>query len=104
MDHVVVKILQEFTFVEEDAGWGTAAGLEEVWDTAWVVQMLVWFGFSLLHVGALGGPRRAGHFIGVTEVAVVHHVVDADAAVAVVVVVRRPHGAEGIEGDFVVVA
>ena len=58
----------------------------------------------LFHVGPFRLPAGAGHFIDVAEVAVLHDVVDADAAIAVVVVIGLPHGAEGIDGDFVVIA
>ena len=58
----------------------------------------------LFNIGTVGTPTRARHFVGKAIVAVFHHVVDAHAFVAVVVVVGLPHGAVAVHGHFVVIA
>ena len=100
---------EEFAFVDADAGGRACAGVEQVGHDAGVV--LVPFGLTLsVSEAPLAGlcarlaPVCAGDFVGVAEVAAFHDVVDADAAVAVVVVVGLPDGAEGVDGDLVVVA
>src|SRR5262249_5731878 len=49
-------------------------------------------------------PALAGHLVGVAVVAAFHDEVDADASVAVVVVVGLPDGPERIDRELVVVA
>ena len=62
------------------------------------------FGNVLAHAGSGRVPAGAGHFVFVAVVAELHHVVDPHAFVAVVVVVRLPERAEGIDRDHPVVA
>ena len=49
-------------------------------------------------------PAGSGNFIFVAVVAVFHHIVDANAFVAVVIVVRLPNRAEAVDAQFPVVA
>ena len=95
---------EQRAFVYEDAGGRTRAGLQKIWHDAGIVQVPVPLRDFRFEVRALRLPARAGLLVGVAEVAVVHHVIDAHALVAVVVVVALPHRAERIHGDLVVVA
>jgi hypothetical protein len=105
VDHLAAEDFgEQVAFVDAEAGGGTGAGLEEVGDDARIVEMPMALGNVILLVGATRAPAGAGHFVGVAVVAELHHEVDADALIAVVVVVRLPEGAEGIDGDLVVVA
>ena len=97
MDHLVAKWFGEkFSLVNENPGGRTGAGVQQIGHNTRII--LVPFVKNLLLLArafglcrAPGGrPGRATHFIRVTEVAVFHHVIDANAHVAVVVVVRLP--------------
>ena len=59
---------------------------------------------GLFHVGAFGPPARACELILIAVVAILHHVVDAHAAVSVIIIVALPKGAEAIDGDHPVIA
>ncbi len=61
-------------------------------------------GNVLLHVGALVAPSLTREFAAITVIAELHDVIDADAAVAVVIVVGLPNAAEAVHGRFPVVA
>ena len=39
-------------------------------------------------------PPGPGHFVRVTEIAVFHHIIDSDPAIAIVVVIRLPERAK----------
>ena len=93
--HLAVKnFRQQIAFVNRDAGRRALASLQQVWDDAGIVLVPVPRGDVGLLVGPLSAPARAGQFVGVAVVAELHHEVDAHAAIAVVVVVRLPNGAE----------
>ena len=49
-------------------------------------------------------PAGSGQFIPVTVVAELHHGIDADSSIAIIVVVRLPDAAERIDGDHPVIA
>ncbi len=55
-------------------------------------------------IGAVHLPARARHFVGVAVIAVLHHIIDAHAPIAVVVVVGLPEGAVTVGRYFIVVA
>src|SRR5438876_253700 len=59
---------------------------------------------SAVQMEPADAPTGAGHFVSVSEVAELHHVIDAHSAVAIIVVVRLPERAEGIDGEFIVIA
>src|SRR3954465_9395161 len=105
VDCLAVEALgKRFAFVNKNAAGSAGAGLEKVRHDAGIVLMPVAQRNFVLPIAALLRPAFAVHFVGVTVVAVVENVIDADALVAVVVVIGLPHAAEGIDADFVVVA
>ena len=105
MNHLPLKLLgQQFSFVDDHARWRTGSGLKQVGYTAGVVEVPVAFRDFGFEVGSVRLPARAGQLVGVTVVTSLHDVVDPNAFVPVVVVVRLPHGAVRVDGHFVVVA
>ncbi len=61
-------------------------------------------GNLLFDVGTLIAPTPTGKLPAITVVAKLHHIVDANTAVAVVIVVGLPDGTEAIHRNFPVVA
>src|SRR5688572_26240208 len=57
----------------------------------------------LLDVRAFRAPARTGHLISITEISVVHHIIDAHPLVSVIIVVGLPHRPERIHRDFVII-
>ena len=105
VDELVLEdFRQQLAFVDCNAGGRTCAGLQQVGHDSRIVEMPVTLGNLALPSRALLTPARAGQFVAVAEIAVLHHVVDADALVAVIVVVGLPNGAERIHRQFIVVA
>ena len=105
MDDLILKLSAEArAFVDEDTRGGAGAGDDEVRDDAGVILAPVTTGNFGLNIDPLSVPASAGHFIGVAVVAVLHHEVDAHAAIAVVVVITLEDVAERIRGHFVVIA
>src|SRR5262249_38394148 len=95
---------KQLALVDADAAGGAAAGHEQIGDDARIALMPVGFLPRLARIGRLvAGPVRA---LGadVAEVAAFHHVVDAHALVAVVVIVGLPGRPVGVGGDLVVVS
>ncbi len=78
--------------------------IEQVGDDARIVLVPVLLGDGGFEIGPRRLPAGAGHLVAIAVVAVFEQIVDADGPVAVVVVVRLPQAAEGIDGQFVVVA
>ena len=104
MDDLILKLSAEArAFVDEDARGGAGAGDDEVRDDAGVILAPVAAGNFGLNINPLSVPASAGHFIGVAVVAVLHHEVDAHAAIAVVVVVALEDVTERVGGHFVVI-
>ena len=55
-------------------------------------------------IGSLTLPACSSNLIDIAIIAEFHHIVDSRCPVPIVVVVRLPEGAIGIDGSFVVVA
>ena len=49
-------------------------------------------------------PASTGEFILISVVAEFHHIVDADSAIAIIVVIRLPDGPEAVHAEFPVIA
>ena len=64
----------------------------------------VFQGNFFLRVCSVSLPARAGYFVGIAIVTILHHKVDPNTFVAVVIVVRLPEGAVGVGGNFIIVA
>ena len=94
---------QQAALVDADAGRRTGARQQQVWHHAWVVLVPVLQRHLRLEVGAGNPPAGPRQFVDVAVVAVFHHPVDADAAVAVVVVVALPEAAKGIDCNLIVI-
>ena len=94
MDDLVAKdVRQELPFVNENARRRTCAGVQQVRYNARIelVPLVKYlFVFRRAFGSGLGPgrfPARAAHFVVVAEVAEFHHVVDAHAPIAIVVIV-----------------
>ena len=59
---------------------------------------------SLFHVGTLGTPCSSSKLILVAVIAVLHHVIDAHPAVAIIIIVALPQRTKAVDGDHPVVA
>ena len=99
-DLVAIGFGQQFSFINNNAGWRAGAGVQKIWHDTRIILMPLVKNFRLL-CSAFGlgltpgfGPTGARHFVGIAKVAALHHIIDADAAVAIIVVVGLPHGAE----------
>src|SRR6266853_3081385 len=97
MDYLVPKDLREHSpFINQDASRRTRAGMEQVGHHSRIVLVPFIEDFSLL--GRTFGfgfgpgltPARSGDFISVTVVPKLQHIVDAHAAVAVIVIIGLP--------------
>ena len=95
-DLVLKDVGQQLAFVDHEATGRTVAGLQKVRHHAGIVLMPVIirpfvFGsaFALRLFPAIA-PTSSGQFLGVAEIAELHHVIDAHAAVAIIIVVRLP--------------
>ena len=95
---------QQAAFINADAGRRALPGLQEIWNHPGIIQMPMAKGDFLLHIGAFARPGRAGHFVLEPEISVLHHVVDADAFIAVIIVVGLPERAERVDGHLIVIA
>ena len=99
-DLVLEGFWKQFTLVHADAGGRAVTGLEEVrYDTGIVLVPVIERPLFLVRAFGLGflptdAPGRAGHFIGKAVVAELHHVIDAHAAIAIVVIIGLPERPE----------
>src|SRR5262249_23177518 len=111
VNQLIAKYLrQQLPFVNDDARWRTRAGMQQIWNDAWIVLMPFIknlhifrgsFGFRLL---PCSGPSGSSHLVTIPVVAVLHDIIDPHATISIIVIVRLPHCPEGINGDLVVVA
>src|SRR5204862_2352146 len=112
MDDLALKdFRQQIAFVNHNAAGRTGTGVQKIGNHAGIVLMPMVTPFFVVRnfrfgIGFLPGliPACAGHLVRVAEVAKFHHVIDADAAITVVVVVGLPERPEGVDAYFVVVA
>ena len=95
---------QGFAFINTNARGRAGSGLEQIGDHPRVVLVPVLERDLRLHADPRLPPARTGDFVGVAVVAVLHHLVDADPLVAIVIVVALPKTAKGVDVDFPVVA
>src|SRR5262252_1617276 len=111
MDDLVPKYPRERpAFIDQNTGGRASARVEKIrHDTGIVlVPFIEDLGFLrsafLFGFGPGLGPARAGHFISVPVVAALEDIIDSDATVPVVVVIGLPESAEGIDGNFIIIA
>ncbi len=105
MNHLIAKSLrQQIALVNRHARGRARARQQQVRHDAWIILMPMAMRNVRLQIASFGLPARAGHFIEITEVAKLHHVVDAHASVAIVVVVRLPQRAKGIDRHLVIIS
>ena len=104
VNHLPAKRLrQQVTLVHENAGGRARTGDEQVRHHSGIVLVPHATLHRGFHVGALAAVVGSRPFIAIAVVAVLHHEVHTAGARSVVVV-RLPHGTEGIDGHLPVVA
>ena len=105
MNYLILETLgKQGALVNDDAGRRALSGLEEVGDDTRVIQVPVAQGNFLFDISALVAPSLSGEFVAEPVVAELHHKVDSDRLVSVIVIVALPDGSEGIDTQFPVVA
>ena len=61
-------------------------------------------GIESSHIGSVRLPAGAGHFIGITIIAILHYIIDANAAVAIIIIIALPEGAITINSYFIIIS
>ena len=104
MDDLILKSRWKHgPFVNDDARWGTLSGLEEVGDNSRVIQVPVAERDFLFNIGALVAPSFPGEFVAESVVSELHHEVDPDGLVSIIIIVALPDRSKGIDTELPVV-